>query len=250
MSVQIKGKCKYCGKEYAKGYMIRHLRSCKMRKEILEKETGRKNCGYFTISIYGRYNKDYWLIIEVNENVRLSNLDRFLRDIWVECCGHLSSFEIDGTLYDVCPSEDEFWGPPSKDMEYKLKKVLREGMSFRYEYDFGSTTELVLDVSDYRKGADRKEYLTILSRNNPLEPLCDCCHEKKADYVNTEWYDNVITFICQDCMTEKANEGECDEDMFLPVCNSPRMGVCGYEGSSEYPDQFVPDCEKSMRSDI
>ena len=27
----------------------------------------------------------------------------------------------------------------------------------------------------------------------------------------------------------------------LPVTNSPRMGVCGYEGSSVYPEQFEPD---------
>lgn len=248
MAVQTKGKCKYCGKEYAKGYMIRHLRSCKMRKEILEKETGRKKCGYFTISIYGRYDKDYWLIIEVDENALLLDLDEFLRDIWVECCGHLSSFEIDGTLYDSSSSEDAFWGPPSKNMEYKLKKVLREGMSFRYEYDFGDTTELVLDVLDYRKGADREEYITILSRNNPPEQLCDCSHEKKADYINIEWGDE-IRFICEDCLAEKADDDEYDESMFSSVCNSPRMGVCAYDGSSVYPDQFVPDCEQGMKSD-
>lgn len=27
----------------------------------------------------------------------------------------------------------------------------------------------------------------------------------------------------------------------LPVCNSPRMGVCGYKGSKLYSDQFEPD---------
>ena len=32
-------------------------------------------------------------------------------------------------------------------------------------------------------------------------------------------------------------------DFLLPICNSPRMGVCGYEGSSVYPDQFEPDKE-------
>ena len=33
------------------------------------------------------------------------------------------------------------------------------------------------------------------------------------------------------------------ENFFLPICNSPRMGVCGYEGSASYPDQFLPDDE-------
>lgn len=30
---------------------------------------------------------------------------------------------------------------------------------------------------------------------------------------------------------------------FLPICNSPRMGVCGYEGSEVYPCQFEQDKE-------
>ena len=31
---------------------------------------------------------------------------------------------------------------------------------------------------------------------------------------------------------------------FLPITNSPRMGVCGYEGSDIYPKQFEPDIPK------
>jgi len=244
MGAQSKGKCKYCGKEYAKGYMLRHLQSCKVRKEILEKKASSKKCGYFMLAIYGKYDKEYWLIIEVNENAKLSDLDAFLRDIWVECCGHLSSFEIDRVNYDKYVSEDSFWGPPSRNMNYKLKSVLRKDMIFRYEYDFGSTTELVLEVKDYRKGAGKQEFLEILSRNNPPKLMCDLCHEKEADFINTQWYEDGIQFMCKECVAKQEAEGEIDE-FLLPVCNSPRMGVCGYEGSSIYPDQFVPDCEDS-----
>jgi hypothetical protein len=45
--------------------------------------------------------------------------------------------------------------------------------------------------------------------------------------------------LCEDC----AHTHACDECMQLRVCNSPRMGVCGYEGSEMYPDQFVPDVQ-------
>lgn len=34
-----------------------------------------------------------------------------------------------------------------------------------------------------------------------------------------------------------------EPEFLLPICNSPRMGVCGYEGSAIYPDQFEPDDE-------
>ncbi len=33
-------------------------------------------------------------------------------------------------------------------------------------------------------------------------------------------------------------------EYYLTVCNSTRMGFCGYEGSEVYPDQFVPDKKK------
>ena len=92
-------------------------------------------------------------------------------------------------------------------MNCKLTAVLTEGMTFSYEYDFGSTTELMITVVNYRIGTSRKEKIVILSRNNQIEFLRD----------------------------------ECGEEMLLPVCNSPRMGVCGYCGSDIYPDQFVPD---------
>ena len=240
MSVQIKGKCKYCGKEYAKGYMLRHLSSCKERMAKLDMETGSKKCGYFELVIEGKYETAYWLVIEMCEDATLKDLDDFLRDIWLECCGHLSSFEINGTSYDVFPSEDFFWGEPSKSMNYKLKAVLEKGMRISYEYDFGSTTDLIIRVHDYRMGYRKKEKVTILSRNNPLEFVCDECHEKEATFICTNCMYSGGGFLCDDC----AENHECGEDFQLPVCNSPRMGVCGYEGSSKYPDQFVPDCDQ------
>ena len=38
MANQTKGFCKYCGKEYTKGGMLRHLPACKARKAVLEAE--------------------------------------------------------------------------------------------------------------------------------------------------------------------------------------------------------------------
>ena len=38
------------------------------------------------------HDRDYWLIIECKENTLLQELDQFLRDIWLECCGHMSIF--------------------------------------------------------------------------------------------------------------------------------------------------------------
>lgn len=239
MSTQTKGKCKYCGKEYTKAYMIKHLAKCKEREARITAETGTKKCGYFEISISGKYYNAYWLIIEMREDATLKDLDAFLRDIWLECCGHLSAFEICGVSYEVAPDADAFWGEPAKSMNYKLKSVLQEGMTVNYEYDFGSTTELVISVKDYRVSYWKKDKLTILSRNTPLEFLCDACHEKPATVICAECIYDGAGFLCDDCK----DTHECGEDMQLNICNSPRKGVCAYEGSDIYPDQFIPDKE-------
>lgn len=123
MAEQTKGLCKYCGKEYTKGGMLRHLPACKKRKEKLE-----------------------------SENVTLKELDNFIRDIWVECCGHLSAYEINGISYELYPDKDIFWGTPARHMNYRLRDVVKVGDNISYEYDFGSTTELILNVHSYREG--------------------------------------------------------------------------------------------------
>ena len=117
MAAQIKGFCKYCGKEYTKSGMIRHLTTCKMRKAKLDKENMRRTGKYIQIVVSDKYLKAYWLIIEASENTTLVDLDKFLRSIWVECCGHLSAFMIHGVQYERFPDPDPFWGKRSKKYE-------------------------------------------------------------------------------------------------------------------------------------
>ena len=252
MAKQTKGFCKYCGNEYTKSGMLRHLPACKKRKARLEAEKGK--CGCYQVSICGKYDKDYWLIIEISENAALRELDQFIRNIWVECCGHLSAFKAGEVRYEAYPAEDSFWGPQAKSMKYKLKDIFTVGETVSYEYDYGSTTELVLSIHSYGVGEGNKEKITILSRNNPLEILCSHCGENKAQWINPEGYYEGNAFWCEECLCkynleeddmEEDEEQEFDDydvpEYFLPVCNSPRMGVCGYEGSKIYPDQFEPD---------
>lgn len=237
MGERLKGKCKYCGKEYTVGYMNRHLSSCKERQKALESEKKGKECGYFLLCITAKYDRDYWIFLEIRDTATLKVLDQFLRDIWLECCGHLSAFEIGGVSYEAVPAEDDFWGEPAKSMNYKLKAVLEKGMTFEYQYDFGSTTELSITVVNHRIGRQTNQVFTILSRNNPPVFQCSECGKTPAVAICTECAWEGKGFLCEDC----AKTHECGEEMQLPVCNSPRMGVCAYEGSDLFPDQFVPD---------
>lgn len=243
MAVQTKGFCKYCGKEYTKAGILRHLQACNERKNSLSKENVKRRCRYFEIVISDKYLKEYWLVIEANENTTLKELDKFIRDIWVECCGHLSMFTCNDEQYESCPDTDGFWGEPSKNMNFRLKDVAEVGDTMIYEYDFGSTTELVIKIQSCREGETRNNEIVILSRNNPLEVVCGKCGKNKAQWVNPEaYYNDGNPFWCEECIDNDVDE-DSELDFLLPICNSPRMGVCGYEGSSVYPDQFEPDKE-------
>ncbi len=256
MAVQTKGFCKYCAKEYARSGIIRHLNSCQKRKIKISKENTKRRDNQYTLVISGKYDKEYWLVIETSGSNTLKELDEFIRQIWVECCGHLSAFTIDGVLYESNPSTGSFWGPPSRNMNYRLRDVVSKGDTFGYEYDFGSTTELDIKVASVREGEKTYKDIVILSRNNPPKIMCSQCGENEASFVDPKRFYKENPFWCKKCIAEKIEsdeeedfeEGEFEEDLeeylpeyYLPICNSPRMGVCGYDGSRIYPDQFVPD---------
>lgn len=268
MAVQSKGFCKYCAKEFTRSGMIRHLDACKERKIKLSEEKKKRRDDQYQLVISGKELKNYWLIVETSGSNTLKELDRFIRQIWVECCGHLSLFSIHGVLYESNPNMDSFWGRPSKNMNYRLRDVVSVGDEFTYEYDFGTTTELNIKVSSVREGEKTYSDIVILSRNNPPKIMCSQCGENEASFVDPEGYYEGNPFWCENCVDEISDSsevsefeeiGECEEvddleddefeedwesyspEYFLPICNSPRMGVCGYDGSSFYPDQFVPD---------
>src|SRR5579862_1072328 len=105
MGAQSTGKCSFCKSEIGKGRMTTHLKSCKERMAVIAAETGeskrkKPTARLFQLLVEGRYNPQYWMHIEVPAQESLQTLDDFLRDIWLECCGHLSAFKIDGVSYE------------------------------------------------------------------------------------------------------------------------------------------------------
>lgn len=246
MAKQTRGFCKYCGKEYTRVGMIKHLATCKEKMTIFDK--AKEKMRYYELELCGKYDKDYWLIIQIKENATLKDLDQFIRDIWVECCGHLSAFEIYGNRYESMPATDSFWGEPAKSMNCKLKNILEQEMQIEYEYDYGSTTELIINVRGHYDAPSHRNKITILSRNNPPQNICSICGKNIATWINPQGFYEGMPFWCDDCFEKYENdeleiEDEIDFEMdfMSEICNSPRMGVCGYDGSSRYPDQFEPD---------
>ncbi len=187
----------------------------------------------FHIRVEDRYKPSpFWLDVEVNANASLRVLDQFLRDIWLECCGHLSQFEIDRTRYEAII--DRSWGnPDSKSMDAKIGKVLQVGSHFTYEYDYGSTTELELRVLGEHEGTIAKD-LRLLARNESPQWECNVCGQP-ATKIDTECaYEMENPFFCTKHAKEHAKKQHGSEDyMLMAVVNSPRMGVCAYEGPAD-----------------
>ncbi len=114
-----------------------------------------------------------------------------------------------------------------KTMRIKLGSVASPGSRLAYEYDIGSTTPLTIHVAGLR-GPTPDGGVQLLARNDDPEILCAACRKNKASTICLECENgDYHGWLCEAC----AEEHECDDDMRLPVVNSPRAGVCGYTGT-------------------
>lgn len=213
-----KGRCNLCNGIFSKRTMVRHLASCKKGRDSPHSPAGKpRKKRAFHVVVEGRYSPGYWMHIQVPAGARLRELDGFLRDTWLECCGHLSAFEIEGETYLSHPEGDE------EGMEVALGDVLYPGLVFYHEYDFGTTTELCLRVLS--EGEVEGRSVRLLARNEPPVIRCESCGRDAAQVCAQCIYEGA-GWLCDEC----AAEHECGVEMLLPVVNSPRVGMCGYVG--------------------
>jgi hypothetical protein len=221
------GKCLLCQGTFGKRAMSRHLAKCLQGEQKAAPAVSKgkpKQTRLFHLVVQGTYNPQYWLHVELPAQATLYDLDAFLRDIWLECCGHLSQFEIEGRRYSVQPSDDPWLGEEEEGMDIALGEVLRPNMKFTYEYDFGSTTPLTLNVVSEREGKKPKERVRLLARNDPPAIPCGVCGAPATQVTSEGWRED--SWLCEKC----AKGDDVDEESLLPVVDSPRVGVCGYTG--------------------
>jgi hypothetical protein len=155
--------------------MTRHLDMCRARQEAVTGVVGRQTrpVRSFHLAVSGRHAPVYWMHIEAPTSTTLADLDDFLRDTWLECCGHLSAFTIRGITYTS--SVDPEWGMGDRSMNVKLDRVMAVGDELHHKYDFGSTTYLRLKVLSEREGPARGRGIEILAQNEPPPIPCDVC---------------------------------------------------------------------------
>ena len=208
MASTSKGNCYLCGAELGKTAMKNHIMKL---HDMRDEATGQECC---LLKIEGADDKEYWLYVDIPIRSTLNVLDTFLRKIWLECCGHMSAFSGSGHREIGKSRKLDSFSPGDK---------------LLHEYDFGSTTETLITVVGRTFRKQQKEAVRVLARNIPPVFRCAKCGAEAEWILPERFYESENPFYCNKCLEEEAAE----EVMVLPVTNSPRMGVCGYEGDQD-----------------
>ena len=101
----------------------------------------------------GSPDRPHWMELGVRADTTLREFDRFLRSVWLECCGHLSHFDIGGVVYSMMvprPQDDfEFWPMDEQEEQWRhmgrtVGTAIRPATWFEHQFDYGTTTDLEL----------------------------------------------------------------------------------------------------------
>lgn len=107
-------------------------------------------------------------------------------------------------------------------------------MPLTHIYDFGTSSETLLKQVAVREGHPTTSHpIALMARNLPPEAMCIECGQAAA-------------WLCIECMCEHDSPGTlCDEHVEehphhnygepMRLFNSPRVGLCGYDGPAEPP---------------
>ncbi|MDE4907340.1 DUF6398 domain-containing protein [Methanogenium marinum] len=174
----------------------------------------------FIIKIEDRHDPTYWLMILAQHDARLNDIDSLIRDVWVECCNHLSAFTIGKETYMHTDEE----------MNIPLADLIKKGSLFYYEYDFESTTELRLKVVGVTPVMPPEGRICLTARNNHPSYPCSICGKKADFYVSNSEEEEAGQYCCLDCTLHL------DGVYVQLIENSPRTGICCY---SENPDVAI-----------
>jgi hypothetical protein len=218
------GTCLLCGGEVMHDETLAHLASCAPEHEPATGPLG----VIFMLRVTSPELRGYWLDVEMLQDAPLSTLDRLLRDTWLECCGHLSMFASGRAEYHSHKMDLDERGlgrVPRRTMTARVKDAVDDEGVLTYEYDFGSTTELSVVVLGHRSGRLGRARARLVARNAaPVWP-CGVCGKPATMICYVCRHDGPNPFAC----AAHARRHVCREpESFMPVVNSPRLGVCGY----------------------
>lgn len=221
---QAVGICNYCQSEFAVGSMLRHLKVCGKRREAIAaaERSKRPSETLYHLHVQSADVGGFFLDLEVRGFATLRNLDSYLRAIWLECCGHLSRFSFGG------------WSDKNVGMARFVGGVFTGNAPLIHQYDFGTTSETLIRAVARRDGRPTTRHpIALMARNRMPDSPCSECGKPAG-------------WLCIECLIEQNRWNTlCTEhaethphrqygDPF-PLVNSPRLGMCGYQGPADPP---------------
>ena len=245
------GKCLFCGKMFSKAGINRHLAA-----HLNEKESVCRPGKSFLVMVETskrRASTPYFLSLWMDGKTEMQILDRFLRDIWVECCDHKSEFRKqedekvkkgkDKMINNLMMQDKVEEAMRFIMMKYYSEKdeisifntaneVFQKGAILEYNFDychqFSFPTFLnITVVEEYSVKADSE--IVLLSRNEPLVIECTDCEKMSATKICTAH--SPYRWLCDECAGKHAKTCSAFNDHAeRPVVNSPRVGKCKYFG--------------------
>jgi len=207
-----KGKCLFCSLEFEQKEIGKHIGK---HLSEMEKEHNAKTTESYHHIVVEAY--EMFLHILLQSESKMKVLDNFLRDIWLDCCGHLSNFGHKNFRIKMSDTIADIFVPKVK---------------IYHDYDYGSTTRVELKaIKTYE--LHLKEDFMLLSRNEPLQLICSVCKDLPAEYLCSVCIWESEAFLCEHCAVKHEETcGDFADYARMPIVNSPRIGVCGYEGGS------------------
>lgn len=219
-----KGRCAYCGTEITKSAARKHLSACPQRQAAIEKAKQKKSKSetLYYLRVQDAWRSEFWLDLEMRGSSTLKDLDYYLRRIWLECCGHLSRFSVGG------------WQGHEILLSRKISEVFTPNIELTHIYDFGTSSETLIKAVEAREGTPTTTRpIALMVRNVMPEAKCIECGE-------------TATWLCMECVIEEEQRGTlCDSHVEthphdnygepVRLVNSPRLGMCGYDGPAEPP---------------
>lgn len=221
---QTKGLCTFCGQEIAKASVKKHFLSCAKFQEAMTHAEGSKRKSDILLHLRAQAEgqSQFWLDLEMPASAKLEDLDHYLRGIWLECCGHMSQFSYGG------------WGGIELRKASTIGKAFQGGETVTHIYDFGTESITLIKPVGQREGKTLSKHpVALLVRN--LAPVYECqeCGKPAAWLCMECIYEDEATGLLCDKHAENHPHDNYGEPVQL--YNSPRMGLCGYEGPAEPP---------------
>ena len=207
----------------------------------------------FVLKIVDSEDHDYWMFARAHVRAKLSDLDELLRETWAGCCPeHKSQFMIRGTIYADKDDEDDEddededdyeeyedyddrffseimgrWRPPSvRPLDVDLRNVAKHKDKIWYIFGDGEETEFEITVYATASSVKMDAPIGLLARNEPPVFECGSCKAEDASKICGLCIGKNNPMYCTGCL----NEHKCGDSRALPVENTPRVGVCPYEG--------------------